>query len=72
MEDQIRLQIQREKALIRLIESRNKRNARRICATMGLYLPVAAYQWLGNVSIALAAERRLNGLEMALNILEVE
>lgn len=71
MEDQIKLQIQREKALIRLIKLRNKRNVRRICATMGLYLPMAAYQWLGNTTIASAAERRLNGLEMALNINEV-
>ena len=39
--------------------------------SMGLALPVTAYLWLGNRTQRVASERRVNGLEMALNVAEV-
>jgi len=64
----IQQRIDAEKTVIKLIKARNKRNMLRICTTMGLWLPVAAYDWLGGATIASRSKMRLESLEKALEL----
>ena len=68
----INLEIRRENGRLIALGRINAEKRRKTLATCGLFLPVWLYWRLSKRTYRKGVESRLNGLEMALNILEVE
>lgn len=63
--------LRREYRRIEAVKRRNRINMRKTCATMGLFLPVWAFQYLNGLAEVSKSKRLIARLEWALNIEEV-